>query len=62
MAFLVAGYLLVGTVLTGYAVWLHRRRGALLASLEAFETADRDLQTSGGERSPSPTGSPSRKF
>ncbi len=47
MAFVLAGYLLVGAVLTGYAVWLHRRRGALLASLEASETADRDVQTSG---------------
>ena len=50
MAFVLAGYLLVGAVLTGYAVWLHRRRGALLASLEASETADRDAQTPGEVR------------
>ncbi len=58
MAFLLAGYLLVGAVLTGYAVWLHRRRGTLLASLEASGTADRDVQTPGevrgAERDPAP--------
>ncbi len=61
MEFLLAGYLLVGTILTGYAVWLHRRRGVLLASLEASETADRDVQTS-GEGPRRPTGSPSGRF
>ncbi len=48
MGFLIAGYLLLSAVLAGYAAWLHRRRGALLASLEASGTSDRDPQTPGG--------------